>query len=66
MQRDFYFDTEDNFEVIISPFNDKRNGYSKWCKADALVPSLGYYTLAERAEGGKNAAIVVYKIGDSK
>lgn len=26
-QRDFDFDTEDNFEVIISPFNDKRNGY---------------------------------------
>jgi hypothetical protein len=70
MQRDFYFDTEDNFEVIISPFIDKRNGYlfvinPNGARADALVPSLGYYTLAERAEGGKNAAIVVYKIGDS-
>ncbi len=27
LQRDFDYDTEDNFEVIISPFNDKRNGY---------------------------------------
>src|SRR5215203_7283520 len=27
LQRDFEFDTEDNFQVIISPFNDQRNGY---------------------------------------
>lgn len=26
-QRDFDYDTEDNFEIIVSPFNDKRNGY---------------------------------------
>ncbi|HNP24867.1 MAG TPA: DUF5916 domain-containing protein [Panacibacter sp.] len=42
MQRDFDFDTEDNFEVIISPFNDKRNGYlfvinPNGARADALV-----------------------------
>lgn len=30
-----------------------------------LIPSLGYYILAERAEAGKTAAIVVYKIHGS-
>lgn len=42
MQRGFEFDTEDNFEAIISPFNDKRNGYlfvinPNAARADALV-----------------------------
>src|SRR5215207_4267976 len=42
LQRDFEFDTEDNFEVIISPFNDKRNGYlfvinPNGARADLLV-----------------------------
>jgi hypothetical protein len=42
LQRDFDFNTEDNFEVIISPFNDKRNGYlfvinPNGAKADLLV-----------------------------
>jgi hypothetical protein len=42
LQRDFDFDTEDNFEVIISPFNDKRNGYlfiinPNGARADLLV-----------------------------
>jgi hypothetical protein len=42
LQRDFEYDTEDNFEVIISPFNDKRNGYlfiinPNGARADALV-----------------------------
>lgn len=27
LQRDFDFDSDDNFKIIISPFNDKRNGY---------------------------------------
>jgi hypothetical protein len=27
LQRDFDYDNDDNFQVIISPFNDKRNGY---------------------------------------
>jgi hypothetical protein len=41
-QRDFDFDTEDNFEVIVSPFNDKRNGYlfiinPNGARADLLV-----------------------------
>lgn len=27
MQRDFDYEAEDNFQVLISPFNDKRNGY---------------------------------------
>jgi hypothetical protein len=44
MQRDFEYDTEDNFEVIISTFNDKRNGYlfvinPNGARADALVSS---------------------------
>jgi hypothetical protein len=42
MQRDFEYDTEDNFEVIISPFNNKRNGYlfiinPNGARADALI-----------------------------
>lgn len=42
LQRDFEYDTEDNFEVIISPFNDKRNGYlfitnPNGARADLLV-----------------------------
>lgn len=41
-QRDFDFDTEDNFEVIVSPFNDRRNGYlfiinPNGARADLLV-----------------------------
>ena len=27
MSRDFNWEVDDNFEVIISPFNDNRNGY---------------------------------------
>ena len=27
MNRDFEYENEDNFQIIISPFNDKRNGY---------------------------------------
>jgi hypothetical protein len=27
MQRDFDFEAEDNFQILISPYNDKRNGY---------------------------------------
>ncbi len=42
LQRDFDYDTEDNFEVIISPFNDKRNGYlfiinPNGARADLLI-----------------------------
>jgi hypothetical protein len=42
LQRDFNYATEDNFEVIISPFNDKRNGYlfiinPNGARADLLV-----------------------------
>lgn len=42
LQRDFEYDTEDNFEVIICPFNDKRNGYlfitnPNGARADLLV-----------------------------
>lgn len=27
LQRDFDFDSDDNFKIILSPFNDGRNGY---------------------------------------
>jgi len=27
LQRDFNYSTDDNFEIIICPFNDNRNGY---------------------------------------
>ena len=27
MQRDFEYKAEDNFQVLVSPYNDKRNGY---------------------------------------
>lgn len=27
LQRDFEFDADDNFKIILSPFNDRRNGY---------------------------------------
>lgn len=42
LQRDFDFDTDDNFRVILSPFNDKRNGYEfvinpLGARADLLV-----------------------------
>jgi hypothetical protein len=46
MQRDFDFDTEDNFEIIIDTYNDKRNGYlfvtnPNGALADALVLDNG-------------------------
>lgn len=42
LQRDFNFSTDDNFKVILSPFNDKRNGYEfvinpLGARADLLV-----------------------------
>src|SRR5215203_751114 len=42
LHRDFDYDTEDNFEVILSRFNDKRNGYlfiinPNGARADLLV-----------------------------
>jgi hypothetical protein len=42
LQRDFDYDTEDNFQIVISPFNDKRNGYlfvinPNGARADGLV-----------------------------
>ncbi len=44
LQRDFNFSTDDNFKLIISPFNDKRNGYEfvinpLGARADMLVSS---------------------------
>ena len=42
LQRDFDFDSDDNFKIILSPFNDKRNGYEfiinpLGARADLLV-----------------------------
>jgi hypothetical protein len=42
LQRDFDFGSDDNFRIIISPFNDKRNGYEfiinpLGARADLLV-----------------------------
>lgn len=42
LQRDFDFDSDDNFKVILSPFNDRRNGYEfvinpLGARADLLV-----------------------------
>ncbi len=51
--------SDNSFKMISNV--STRNG----ARTSLLVPSLGYYKLAERAEGGKNAAIVVYNIGDS-
>lgn len=46
MQRDFSWQSDDNFEVIIDTFNDDRNGYlfvvnPNGAKADALVKDNG-------------------------
>ncbi len=44
LQRDFDYNSDDNFKIIISPFNDKRNGYEfvinpLGARADMLVSS---------------------------
>lgn len=44
LQRDFDFESDDNFKIIISPFNDRRNGYEfiinpLGARADLLVSS---------------------------
>jgi uncharacterized protein DUF5916 len=46
MARDFSWGNEDNFEIIIDPYNDDRNGYlfvinPNGAKADALVADNG-------------------------
>ena len=46
MQRDFDFETEDNFIVIIDTYNDERNGYlfvinPNGARADALITDNG-------------------------
>ncbi|MCD6596907.1 MAG: carbohydrate binding family 9 domain-containing protein [Bacteroidales bacterium] len=46
MSRDFMWDTDDNFEIIISSFNDNRNGYlfvtnPNGARADVLVSNEG-------------------------
>jgi len=48
LQRDFDWGQEDNFEVIMSPFNDKRNGYlfiinPNGARADAQITNEGEY-----------------------
>jgi len=51
--------TSDNFYKLLSN-NASRAG----ARTSFLIPSLRTFIVAERAEGGKNAAIVVYKIND--
>ncbi len=46
MERDFRWGSEDNFEIIISPFNDNRNGYlfvvnPNGAMADVLITDEG-------------------------
>ncbi len=46
MERDFGFDSEDNFEFIVDTYNDDRNGYlfvtnPNGAQADALVSANG-------------------------
>ncbi len=46
MRRDFHFSSEDNFEIIIDTYHDKRNGYlfstnPNGARADALVLDNG-------------------------
>ncbi len=48
MKRDFDFDTEDNFEIIIDTYNDKRNGYlfvtnPNGARADILIQDNGRF-----------------------
>ena len=55
MKRDFGFSTEDNFEIIIDTYNDKRNGYliatnPNGARFDALVQDNG--SLVNRAWDG--------------
>jgi len=55
MKRDFNFSTEDNFELIIDTYNDKRNGYlivtnPNGARFDALVQDNG--KLVNRAWDG--------------
>src|SRR5215207_6333174 len=45
MQRDFDYDQDDNFQIAISPFNDKRNGYlfivnPNGARADLLISGI--------------------------
>src|SRR5829696_2120486 len=45
MQRDFDYDQDDNFQIAISPFNDKRNGYlfvvnPNGARADLLISGV--------------------------
>ncbi len=39
-------------------------GTRSGARTSLLIPSIGYYVLAERAEGGKAATVTVYKIND--
>ncbi|NOZ73830.1 MAG: carbohydrate binding family 9 domain-containing protein [FCB group bacterium] len=49
MRRDFDFDTEDNFEIIIDTYHDRRNGYlfatnPNGARFDALIQNNGEQT----------------------
>lgn len=71
MQRDFAWSTDDNFEILLSTFNDNRSGYlfvinPNGARADALVINEGtmnkdwngvWYTATSRTEDGWFAEI---------
>lgn len=49
MKRDFDYDTEDNFEIIIDTYHDQRNGYlfvtnPNGARTDALIQDNGRYS----------------------
>lgn len=54
----FEKDADNTFKLVSNI------GTRSGARTSLLIPSLGYYVLAERAEGSKAAAIVVYKIND--
>ncbi|HHH52465.1 MAG TPA: hypothetical protein ENK91_02310, partial [Bacteroidetes bacterium] len=52
MKRDFNWGGEDNFEIIISPYNDSRNGYlfvtnPNGARADVLIGNEGSETIKD-------------------
>ena len=67
MQRDFDFETEDNFIVIIDTYSDERNGYlfvinPNGAQADALITDNGNHVNNDW-DGVWNVAVRVDEAG---
>ena len=43
MNRDFDYETDDNFQVVISPFNDNRNGYLFVINPNGAIADIQVY-----------------------